>query len=36
MERGQSQPTLYVVFKVAAALGLEASVLISLVERALP
>jgi hypothetical protein len=35
MERGQSQPTLNVVFKVAYALGYEASELLVLVEDAL-
>ncbi len=32
IERGQSQPTLYVVLKVAAALGVQGGVLVSLVE----
>ncbi|HXE48731.1 MAG TPA: helix-turn-helix transcriptional regulator [Ramlibacter sp.] len=35
LERGESQPTLTVVLKVAAALGFEASVLVGLVERLL-
>jgi transcriptional regulator with XRE-family HTH domain len=35
MERGQSQPTLFVVLKVAAALGLEASQLVGQVEAAM-
>jgi transcriptional regulator with XRE-family HTH domain len=35
IERGQSQPTLYVVLKVAAALGYESGALVSLVERTL-
>ncbi len=33
IERGQSQPTLYVVLKVAAALGIEGGVLVSMVEE---
>ena len=35
MERGQSQPTLHVVLKVAAALGFEGGTLVSLVEKRL-
>jgi XRE family transcriptional regulator, regulator of sulfur utilization len=35
IERGQSQPTLYVVLKLAAALDLEAAALVALVEGAL-
>lgn len=33
IERGQSQPTLFVVLKVAAALGLEGGELVTQVER---
>jgi transcriptional regulator with XRE-family HTH domain len=33
IERGQSQPTLHVVLKVAAALGFEGGALVSLVEH---
>ena len=32
IERGESQPTLFVVLKVAAALGVEGGALVSLVE----
>lgn len=35
IERGQSQPTLFVLLKVAAALGVEGSALVEEVERAL-
>lgn len=35
IERGESQPTLYVILKVAAALGYEAGALVSLVEQSL-
>lgn len=35
VERGQNQPTLYVILKVAAALGYEAGALVTLVERAM-
>lgn len=35
IERGESQPTLFVVFKVAAALGIEAGQLVTMVERRL-
>jgi transcriptional regulator with XRE-family HTH domain len=35
VERGQSQPTLFVVLKVAAALGVSASDLVSQVEKRL-
>jgi transcriptional regulator with XRE-family HTH domain len=35
VERGQSQPTLVVTLKIAAALGVEASVLVAQIERSL-
>lgn len=35
VERGQSQPTLNLVLKIAAALGYEAAVLVALVEESL-
>lgn len=35
LERGESQPTLYVLLKVAAALGCEGKSLVGLVEDAL-
>lgn len=34
IERGESQPTLYVVFKVAQALGIDSGALVSAVEHA--
>lgn len=33
IERGQSQPTLYVVLKISAALAIESAVLIEMVEQ---
>jgi len=35
IERGESQPTLYVILKIAAALGMEGHVLVKHVEQAL-
>jgi len=35
VERGQSQPTLHLVLKIASALGYEAAALVALVEGAL-
>jgi transcriptional regulator with XRE-family HTH domain len=35
IERGQSQPTLFVVLKIAAALGLQGGELVSEMERGL-
>ena len=35
IERGKNQPTLYVILKVAAALGCEGGALVTLVERAM-
>lgn len=35
MERGQSQPTLHVVLKVASALGFDGGTLVTMVEEAL-
>lgn len=35
IERGQNQPTLHVILKVAAALGYEAGALVTLVEKAM-
>lgn len=35
LERGESQPTLYVLLKVAAALGCEGKALVGLVEESL-
>lgn len=35
IERGQSQPTLFVVLKIAAALGLQGAELVSEMERGL-
>ena len=36
LERGQSQPTLYVIFKVADALGYDVGLLLSVVRQRLP
>lgn len=35
VERGQSQPTVYVLLKIAAAIGMEAAALMSQIESAL-
>lgn len=35
IERGKNQPTLYVILKVAAALGHEPGALVTMVERAM-
>lgn len=35
VERGQSQPTLYVILKVSSALGFDAGTLVGMVEKAL-
>ena len=35
MERGQSQPTLFVILKVSAALGFSAGDLVGLVEQSI-
>ena len=36
LERGQRQPTITTIFKIANALNINASVLVSLVEKELP
>lgn len=36
LERGQNQPTLFVIFKIADALGYEAGELVAMAQRALP